>query len=338
MLNRRVLIKSFFLFFLNKYVSTKDNILTNNKLTIIFGSCSNQEKNMDHWKEVISYKPNYIFLLGDNVYGDFNNKNAVQLKSAYNKLDLNKDFQFIKKNIPIIPIWDDHDYGKNDGGKDWIYKKQAKDLFLNFFKVSNFDSRRKREGIYKSSKLFINNKTIKVISLDVRYFKDNFKKNYNNKINKKYLEDNDLTKTILGQKQWVWLEEQINDDYDFLVLLSSFQVLSKAHGWEKWNNFPLERKKLLNLLKVLKVPKLILSGDRHFGGIYKHETQNLYEVTASSFNQNILTADEEDLLRIGKLISDNNFGLLEIDSKNITVKIVSGMKEYKQEHSKLKII
>ena len=89
---------------------------------------------------------------------------------------------------------------------------------------------------------------------------------------------------------------------------------------------------------VLKVPKLILSGDRHFGGIYKHETQNLYEVTASSFNQNILTADEEDLLRIGKLISDNNFGLLEIDSKNITVKIVSGMKEYKQEHSKLKII
>ena len=231
MLNRRVLIKSFFLFFLNKYVSTKDNILTNNKLTIIFGSCSNQEKNMDHWKEVISYKPNYIFLLGDNVYGDFNNKNAVQLKSAYNKLDLNKDFQFIKKNIPIIPIWDDHDYGKNDGGKDWIYKKQAKDLFLNFFKVSNFDSRRKREGIYKSSKLFINNKTIKVISLDVRYFKDNFKKNYNNKINKKYLEDNDLTKTILGQKQWVWLEEQINDDYDFLVLLSSFQVLSKAHGW-----------------------------------------------------------------------------------------------------------
>ena len=51
---------------------------------------------------------------------------------------------------------------------------------------------------------------------------------------------------------------------------------------------------------------LILSGDRHFGGIYKHETLNIYEATASSFNQNILNSFEEDPKRVGRLININN--------------------------------
>ena len=51
-----------------------------------------------------------MILLGDNVYGDFNNESANQLKQAYKKLSENSNFQYIKNNIPIIPIWDDHDY------------------------------------------------------------------------------------------------------------------------------------------------------------------------------------------------------------------------------------
>ena len=101
--------------------------------------------------------------------------------------------------------------------------------------------------------------------------------------------------------------------------------------------FPLERRKLVNLLKKLKVPKLILSGDRHSGGIYKHEKFDIYEVTASSFNQNILNSIEIDPLRIGKFINENNFGLLEIDNNSLLISIVSAKKGYKKEYSKVKI-
>jgi len=335
--NRRFFIKSILIFFFNKLTFSKNINSIPDKLTIIFGSCSNQNKEMKHWKEIITYKPNYIFLLGDNVYGDFFDKNAKKLKEAYDKLLLNKYFQIIKEKIPIVSIWDDHDYGINDGGKNWIYKEKAKELFLNFYDIAPGDIRRKREGIYKSWNLFIKEKKIKVIALDVRYFKDNFKRNYSTEIKKKYIEDNSANKTILGPKQWIWLKKQLDDDFDLVILLSSFQVLSKSHGWEKWNNFPIERDRLINLLNKKKVPKLILSGDRHSGAIYKHDKANIYEVTASSFNQKELSYKELDPLRVGKFINQNNFGLLEITSNSISVSIISGTNINKKEYSKLKL-
>ena len=81
--NRRIFIKFILIFFFNKITFSKNINPLTNKLTIIFGSCSNQNKDMKHWKEIITYKPNYIFLLGDNVYGDFFEKNAKNLKKAY---------------------------------------------------------------------------------------------------------------------------------------------------------------------------------------------------------------------------------------------------------------
>lgn len=28
---------------------------------------------------------------------------------------------FLKSNISVVGVWDDHDYGINDGGKVWIF-------------------------------------------------------------------------------------------------------------------------------------------------------------------------------------------------------------------------
>ena len=32
----------------------------------------------------------------------------------------------------VIGVWDDHDYGINDGGKDFKLKNQTRDVFLDF--------------------------------------------------------------------------------------------------------------------------------------------------------------------------------------------------------------
>ena len=87
-LNRRVFIKSILIFFFNKLTFSKSKNSIPEKLTIIFGSCSNQKKEMKHWKEIITYNPNYIFLLGDNVYGDFYEKNAKELKEVIKDIEV----------------------------------------------------------------------------------------------------------------------------------------------------------------------------------------------------------------------------------------------------------
>ena len=55
------------------------------------------------------------------------------IKEQYNKAD---DYPYYvemqKKGTKVIGVWDDHDYGINDGGKDFFLKNITRDIFLDF--------------------------------------------------------------------------------------------------------------------------------------------------------------------------------------------------------------
>ena len=301
-----------FCIFASNLAYTKEHIIG-------FGSCIDQNYSQPIWASIKDKNVDTFMFLGDNVYGDHPSGKLDKLKKSY----LSQSHKLPKwlKNKKVVSIWDDHDYGINDGGKSWLYKNISKEIFLNFFGANKDDIRRKRQGIYKSYNINFNKKKIKIIGLDTRSFKDDFTLNKNKNINIKYINDKNKNKTILGESQWNWLVQELNDNYDLLIILSSFQVLSTSHGWEKWHNIISERKKLLNLLDNKKNITLILSGDRHRGGIYK--LKRIYEITASSFNQRTFSSLEEDNIRIGGLVNQNNFGVLEIENDNIKAKLVS---------------
>ena len=48
----------------------------------------------------------------------------------------------------IHVIWDDHDYGKNDGGGSYRFKEYAQNLYIDFWDIPANDPRANREGIY----------------------------------------------------------------------------------------------------------------------------------------------------------------------------------------------
>ena len=72
---------------------------------------------------------------------------------------------------------------------------------------------------------------------------------------------------MLGSNQWSWLENQLSQNMDILILASSVQVIATNNGFEKWGNFPHERQKLFEMLTKLKKPVVMLSGDRHKAGL-----------------------------------------------------------------------
>ena len=41
----------------------------------------------------------------------------------------------LRDSVAHLAVWDDHDYGLNDGGGDFPHKAVSKDLFLEFWKV-----------------------------------------------------------------------------------------------------------------------------------------------------------------------------------------------------------
>ena len=288
------------------------SISSENFYRLGLGSCNDQDMKTPAWKSLEKENLDGFFFLGDNVYGDVPSGDLRRLIKAYDTFKLNKP-QWLNE-IEIFTIWDDHDYGMNDGGGDYKYKVESQKLFNDFWNISKNDPRRNREGIYFSEFREINNLKVLIIGLDTRYFRS-----YLNKKNGTYLINNSGDATILGKQQWSWLQKQVKVEHDLLILASSIQVLATEHRFEKWSNFPGEREKLLNLLNKLNSKVLIVSGDRHRSGFY--QKGKIYEFTSSSLNVGIFPQSETDSLLKGKTYPDNNYGIIDIYPTKLEVSI-----------------
>ena len=197
--------------------------------------------------------------------------------------------------------------------------KQAQKLFLEFWKIPGLDPRSSREGIYFKQTKQIEDLEVEIIGLDTRYFRSPLKGKKNS-----YAQNMDSEATILGTDQWMWLETSIyNSTADVIVILSSIQILATNHPYEKWDNFPMERERLLGLIANASKNTTILavSGDRHRSGIYQND--HFVEITASSLNKSASKNIETDPLLLGKTYPIKNFGILDIEpnKKKITLSI-----------------
>jgi alkaline phosphatase D len=320
------------------------------KTKITFGSCISQDEEQPIWNSIIDEKSDMFIFMGDNVYGDNkNNGKTEKLKQAYKKQKKKIPFDRLKQSNEIFATWDDHDYGKNDGGSEYIYKKESKELFLDFWEIPKNDPRRFREGIYFETKKNINNSIVQFIFLDTRYFRSPLKPtdNWGAPYKERFLQDNDSSKTFLGKDQWKWLSKILDEKVDLRIIISSIQVIANGHGFERWGNFSLEREKLYNLIDKKEIKNVIfLSGDRHVGGIYKDKTKlgtEIYEITSSSLNLPLgRLLKKEDIRpepgpnRVGPLYTMENYGLIEFFGKknvSIFIKDIDGEKINKIELS-----
>ena len=285
--------------------------------TIAFGSCNKQKLPQPLWEHILMHQPDLFIWGGDNIYADTSDMN--EMEEDYNIQKSNKSYQKVLSNIEIIATWDDHDYGKNDAGVEWEYKDESQQKFLDFLNVPQNDDRRKRKGVYHSKLFQAEKGSVHVILLDTRYFRSNLIKS--EEPGKRY--DPNLEGTLLGGKQWGWLENELkNNTADFNVIVSSIQFLSAEHGYETWGNFPKEVKKLKDLIISSKAKNVvILSGDRHISEFSKTWITSL-DYTLVDFTSSGLTHTYSDFkgepnqFRVGDVISDLSFGLLFFDFSN----------------------
>jgi alkaline phosphatase D len=272
-----------------------------------FGSCNRQDAPQPLWKPILANRPDLWIWMGDNIYGD--SPVMDTLRAKYARQNANPDYQLLKASTPIIGVWDDHDYGINDGGKHFAQKKASRDLMFDFLNVPLDAPERKREGGYASHTYGEGEQQVKMILLDGRYFRDTL-----TRVNRVYQINS--TGQILGDAQWKWLENELKTStarVNFIV--SGIQILPTEHAYEKWANFPQEREKLLNLIANSGVQNpILLSGDRHIAEILKlvdsRFPKGLYEVTASGLTHTWSgIAEEKNSLRVSDLIAQLNYGL-----------------------------
>ena len=98
-----------------------------------------QELQSKIWPEAVSTNPDVMFFIGDNTYGDWVDGKPVRdgvgeevLWRRMVDMRRNIDYFKIETLIPTYAIWDDHDYGKNNGDKYFVHKTDNQLVFKTF--------------------------------------------------------------------------------------------------------------------------------------------------------------------------------------------------------------
>lgn len=289
---------------------------------IAFGSCGNQDDPQPVLSLAAEQKPAAFIFLGDNIYGDTDNMDT--LRNKYTRWMAQPDFKKLDSSTTLFATWDDHDFGRNDAGKWYPYKKESKEIFMEFFKEPANSERRKHAGIYKTEYIRAGEKTIQVLLLDVRTFRSDvllydtaaklprghyfYTPDYKPHVS--------TDSTLLGEEQWKWLEGELKKPADLRLICSGSQFAIEYNGYEAWANFPHEQMKMLQLIKSTEANGvLFLTGDVHYAEISRLEEPGLYpiyDVTASGITSTWDFATQNKN-RIEGPVMDNHYGLLTIE-------------------------
>jgi len=283
-------------------------------------------------RQMAQAKPDLTLLLGDNIYADTADMDVMRAK--YETLGANADFQALRNEAPMLAVWDDHDYGVNDGGADFPQRSAAQDVFLDFWRVPTDSPRRQRAGVYHAEIYGEPGQRVQVILLDTRYHRSSLKTG-ERRVGGPYNPDDDPTKTMLGEEQWAWLERQLKQPADLRLIGSGIQIIAEAAGQETWSNLPHERKRLFDLIQKTQANGVILlSGDRHWSELSVESDLGpypIYDLTSSSINQKHPrgTPTQNRFRALPTTWHEENFGKISINwtDRQIEMQIVNAQGE-----------
>lgn len=280
---------------------------------IAFGSCARIDLPQPIWNAITAWHPDAFISLGDIIYAD--TEDMTQMRAMYAQMDTVTSFKRLRQNCPLYAIWDDHDYGENDGGETYPKRDDAQTIFLDFLNEPATSPRRTTPGIYDAFYLD-NAQRIQLILLDTRYFRSNWVADQVSGMRYRPVYDSD--RTMLGDTQWAWLKDQLQKPADVRLIASGIQIVNDEHGYECWGLFPLERDRLFKLIKNTNATGvLFLSGDRHFAEISAIDGgvgYPLYDFTASGLTHVAIDGMKApNNKRVGAAFGDFNFGTVTID-------------------------
>jgi alkaline phosphatase D len=269
---------------------------------IAFGSCSDEDRPQPLWPHVVADDPDVWVWLGDNIYGDTSDMAVMRQKYARQKS--HPGYQALLGTAAVIGTWDDHDYGLNDGGREFRARRESQQALLDFFGVPAASPRRARAGVYESYVYGAPGRQVKVILLDTRYHRDPIGSGGD----------------VLGDEQWAWLERELRNSRAQVHLIgSSIQVVPQDHRFEKWANFPAARERLFRLIGETRAPGVVfITGDRHIAEISRLQGSAagypMYDITSSGLTHTWAEdRPEQNRHRIGEKLVALNYGVLDID-------------------------
>ncbi len=204
------------------------------------------------------------------------------------------------KSMPQFAIWDDHDYGPNDIGKNYILKETSREIWKKYWCNPSYGEN--GQGTYTMTSWG----DADFFMTDDRWWRsaDNMKDSVDGFPNNE--------KLMMGEQQMEWLKNSLlYSNATFKIIVIGSQVLNPLSSFDKLSNFPFEYNELMNFLKENKINGVVfLTGDRHHSEIIKADrpgTYSLFDITVSPLTSGTHTFSGQE--------KNNPYRVLGIDEK-----------------------
>lgn len=204
------------------------------------------------------------------------------------------------RSMSQFGIWDDHDYGPNDIGKNYILKETSREIWKKYWCNPSYGEN--GQGTYTMTSWG----DADIFLTDDRWFRsdDHMKDTVDGFPNPE--------KRMLGEQQMEWLKNSLlYSTATFKIIVLGSQALNPVSPYDKWAEFPAEYDEMMNFLKENKINGvLFLSGDRHHSEIIKVDrpgTYSLFDITVSPLTSGTHT--------FGGPEKNNPYRVLGIDEK-----------------------
>ena len=249
------------------------------------------------YRAMAAQQADLMLWLGDNLYlreADYASPSGMAAR--YRRDRSRPELQAFLHATPQAAIWDDHDYGPNDGGSAFVFKQASLDLFKDYWDNPSY-------GLPGVPGIFtvLHLGDADFFLLDDRWYRDA----------PRALETTD--KALFGAAQLAWLKNALLESTArFKIIAAGGQLLNPNGRYDAWSRYPAEQGAFLVWLKEAGVKGvLFLSGDRHLTELLRIERPGrypLYELTCSPLNSGPARAETVNPARVpGTLVQARNF-------------------------------
>jgi len=244
--------------------------------------------------------PDVMLWLGDNVYlrePDWGSWSGFLHRYTHTRSTT--EMQRLLRSTSHAAIWDDHDFGPNDGDASFVGAKMAREAFDIFWPnptngVPGVEGTTSMFSYYDADIFLMDDRTFRVPG-----------------------ENKTSEPAMLGSEQVEWLIRALKySDASFKLVAVGSQVLNPAAVYENMSTIPKERDELLRRIEEEGIKGVVfLTGDRHFtelSTLQLKDGRTIYDLTTSPITSGPYAPKETNGLRVeGTLVDQRNFGTLE---------------------------
>jgi phosphodiesterase/alkaline phosphatase D-like protein len=237
-----------------RFLKTVD--LNKKNARIGFMSCMNDSFGdmRDAWQAAASVEVDYLFFIGDSVYGDMlwlHGPNYLWRRYVNTRAKL--PFYHWKNLTPVIAIWDDHDFGKNDRGGDYEHKDVAYEYFQTFFAQEPLEN----DQVFLNG--FGNSRYFQAFGQNFVFFDSRFYRGLTNSAGQK---------GFLGVEQIDWMSKVIYDRPKPTLAITGSPFYGRLQKTASYQvNAPEEFEYFKQKMRGWGVPAMFIAGDLHYSEV-----------------------------------------------------------------------